>query len=108
MSATEQILIQAFARIDKMALGVAAGLVGALLVCLCTIVVLVKGAEAVRPILALLEQFFIGYTVSWKGSIVGASYGFVAGFALGWTTAFLRNLFMAVYLYSVKLKASLT
>jgi hypothetical protein len=106
-SVPDQLVIQAFAKMDKMALGIAAGLVGAVGIFLATVILLIKGGYPVGPNLALLGQYFIGYTVSWKGSVAGALYGFLFGFALGWSTAFLRNLFVALYVYSVKLKASL-
>jgi hypothetical protein len=106
-SVPDQLVIQAFAKVDKVALGIASGLIGAMGVLLATVILLIKGGDPLGPNLALLGQYFIGYTVSWKGSVVGALYGFLFGFALGWSTAFLRNLFVSLYVYTVKLKASL-
>jgi hypothetical protein len=106
-SVPDQLVIQAFAKVDKVALGLASGFLGAVGIFLATVILLIKGGNPVGPNLALLGQYFIGYTVSWKGSVVGALYGFLFGFALGWSTAFLRNLFVALYVYTVKLKASL-
>ncbi|MFH1154074.1 MAG: hypothetical protein V1793_09660 [Pseudomonadota bacterium] len=43
-----------------------------------------KGGKTVGPHLRLLDQFFIGYSVTFTGSIVGFFYGFLAGgFAAG-------------------------
>ena len=46
------------------------------------------GEYAVGPHLELLSQFFIGYRVSFLGSIIGFFYGFaigtLCGAAIGW------------------------
>jgi hypothetical protein len=55
---------------------------------------LLKGGETVGPHLALLGQFFLGYTVSFWGSVVGLLYGFVTGFIVGYMVAFLYNFFL--------------
>lgn len=103
----DEVLIQAFARLDKLALGLAMGLISSLAIFFATIFLLIKGGNQIGPNLALLGQFFIGYTVTWKGSMIGAGYGFVFGFMLGWLIALLRNTFVAIYIYAVKLKANL-
>jgi len=103
----DELLIQAFAKLDKVALGLAAGIIGGLGLFLATVFLLIKGGNPVGPNLALLGQYFIGYTVTWKGSLIGLAYGSVCGFILGWSTAFLRNLFVAIYIYTVKLKSNL-
>jgi hypothetical protein len=103
----DKLLIQAFAKLDKIALGLAAGIMGGLGLFFATVILLIKGGNPVGPNLALLGQYFIGYTVTWKGSLIGLAYGGVSGFILGWFTAFLRNLFVAMYIYTVKLKSNL-
>lgn len=50
-----------------------------------------KGGDVVGPHLALLDQFFIGYTVTFWGSFVGLFYGFVTGFIIGYAIAILYN-----------------
>jgi hypothetical protein len=103
----DELLIQAFAKLDKVALGLAAGIIGGLGLFLATVFLVIKGGNPVGPNLALLGQYFIGYTVTWKGSLIGLAYGSVCGFILGWSIAFLRNLFVAMYIYTVKLKSNL-
>ena len=103
----DEVLIQAFAKLDKVALGLAAGIIGGLGLFFATIILLIKGGNPVGPNLALLGQYFIGYTVTWKGSLIGLAYGGVCGFILGWSTAFLRNFFVAVYVHTVRLKSNL-
>jgi hypothetical protein len=58
---------------------------------LATIILLVKGGEVVGPHLALLGQFFIGYQVTFAGSIIGLLYGFGLGFIMGYIIATLYN-----------------
>jgi len=61
-------------------------------------------APAQAPDLALLGQFFYGYTVSWPGIAVGAVWGFVTGFAVGWLTARLVNFFQATWPLVAKMR----
>jgi hypothetical protein len=50
-----------------------------------------RGGNVVGPHLSLLGQFFIGYTVSFMGSLIGFAYGFLGGFAVGYLIAMLYN-----------------
>ncbi len=88
----------AFAPLHKRALGVACGLVGALIVAGVTAFHLVAlgGNESG---LSLLAQYFAGYSVSWAGVFVGAFWGFATCFVFGWFAAFSRNLVLATYLF---------
>jgi hypothetical protein len=96
---TDDFLIEVFARIDQVALGLAVGsFIGAVLFG-ATAILLLKGGQAVGRNLALLNQFIPGYSVSWSGSIVGLVGGFVGGFVLGWSVAFLRNLAVRMWIY---------
>ena len=45
----------------------------------------------VGPHLALLGQYFIGYNVSFPGSIVGFGYAFAIGFIGGYLTSIIYN-----------------
>jgi hypothetical protein len=42
------------------------------------------GEVIIGPHLALLGQFFIGYRVTFVGSLIGVAYGFVSGFVVGY------------------------
>ena len=59
----------------------------------------------VGPRLALLGQYFLGYTVTWTGAFVGLLYGFFYGFLFGWSLAYLRNTVMSVYIHLVARRA---
>ena len=56
-----------------------------------TLWLVIKGGEVVGPHLALLGQFFVGYTVTYWGSGIGFLYGFLTGFIAGFTVAILYN-----------------
>jgi hypothetical protein len=102
-----RVLIRAFARLDKVALGVSVGAVAGVAVFFATLLLVIKGGSPLGPNLALLSQYFIGYKVSLLGSVVGLLYGFASGFVLGWLVAFLRNLMVSFFIYTIKLKAQL-
>jgi hypothetical protein len=50
-----------------------------------------KGGEVVGPHLGLLNQFFIGYEVTFLGSLIGFMYAFVTGFMVGYGVARIYN-----------------
>jgi hypothetical protein len=104
----ESLIVAAFARIDAVALGCAFGLVAGLAIFTATIVLVAKGGDPVGPRLALLGEYFVGYTVTPLGSFVGFAYGAVLGFGAGWLLASLRNLYLAIYLHVVRVRSQLS
>ena len=100
-------LALAFAPVHKLALGVAVGMVCALLVAAVTALQIVA-APPNAPELSLLAQYFYGYTVSWPGAGVGAFWGFVTGFVAGWFVAFVRNFVLALWVIAVRANAELS
>lgn len=107
-STTERVIIEAFAKLDRTALGLSVGTFVGLTVFIATLFLIIKGGEVVGPNLALLGQFFIGYTVTVNGAFIGLVYGFVAGFILGWFIGFLRNSLVSGYLLILRTRANLT
>ncbi len=103
-SAADELIVKSLARLDSIALGISVGTLFALFFFLATNILIFKGGDVIGPNLALLSQYFIGYTVTFVGSLIGFVYGFVSGFILGWLTAFLRNSVVATYLLALKLK----
>ena len=87
----EEILMARLLRLNARAHGVAAGLILALLIFVATNWLVLKGGDVVGPNLALLGQYFLGYEVTFAGSILGAIYGFVIGFLLGYLVARVYN-----------------
>jgi hypothetical protein len=71
--------------------GMVTGLVAGLGVFIATNWLLLKGGDIVGPHLALLGQFFIGYRVSFVGSLIGFAYAFVAGYIVGYGVAWMYN-----------------
>ena len=102
---SEQQLILAFAHIDKLALGIAFGVLTGLFVCVLTLGLIVKGGENIGAHLQLLGQFFIGYTVSIPGAFIGLAYGILWGFIWGWLFAYLRNVVTGFMVYLGRKKA---
>ncbi len=103
----EKILIRAFARMDKLAFAVAVGTVCGLLVFSATLWIISRGGDVLNSHLRLLGQYFIGYTVTVKGGFLAFGYSFFWGFLAGWLFAYLRNLFLAIYIYRIKRKVEL-
>ena len=60
-------------------LGLVLGIICGLLVFVATNWLVIKGGARVGPHLALLSQYFIGYRVSFFGSLIGFAYGFALG-----------------------------
>ena len=104
----DKVIIEAFARLDRTALGFAVGTLCGLSVFLATIFLVLKGGDVVGPNLALLGQFFYGYTVTASGAFIGLVYGFITGFVLGWLIGLLRNSLVSAYLLALKTRATLT
>ena len=71
--------------------GISAGLFMGLGLFAVTIWLVLKGGETVGPHLALLGQYFIGYSVTWGGSFIGLAYGFVLGYCIGFAYARIYN-----------------
>jgi hypothetical protein len=90
LSEDEQ-LARAVLRLNGTVLGLASGMAAGLTLFVATNWLVLKGGEPVGPHLSLLNQFFIGYSVTFAGSFVGMVYGFALGFALGWLVARVYN-----------------
>ncbi len=50
-----------------------------------------KGGPSVGQHLALIGQYFIGYSVTFVGSLIGTAYAFVFGFLGGYVVARMYN-----------------
>lgn len=89
-------LSRAVARIHAVILALVFALIGGLVVFVMTAWLLVKGGANVGAHLQLLGQYFIGYSVTWPGSIIGFCYGALTGGIIGWTIGKLYNRIIAV------------
>jgi hypothetical protein len=97
----------AFAPIHKLALGVASGIVFALLMLAVTMVPVIAGSERASDI-GLLSNYFYGYSLSPAGAVIGMFWGFVVGFVIGFFAAFVRNLAVTVAVFALRTKAELS
>jgi len=78
-------------RLNATVQGLATGLIAATGLFLATNWLVVKGGPAIGPHLGLLGQYFIGYEVTFAGSIIGFAYAFVVGFAAGFSVSWIYN-----------------
>lgn len=84
-------LVQGVLVLDAKVLGFTAGILCGLLLFVATNWLVVKGGEQVGQNLQLLGQYFIGYRVSFFGSIIGFFYGFACGTLGGALVGWLYN-----------------
>jgi hypothetical protein len=90
-----EILSAVFAKMDALAMAVAAGVLCSLLLCLATATLLLQSVpegHLVGPHLSALGDYLPGYAVSWTGALFGAFYGFLFGAAAGFAAAVYWNL----------------
>ncbi len=89
--ALEEIVLTRIMRLNAKVQGIVAGLTIGLGIFIATNWLILKGGEVVGPHLALLGQFFIGYRVTFVGSLIGFAYGFGVGFLIGYLIARVYN-----------------
>jgi len=87
----ERLVEQRLLRVNALAFGVAAGVLAGVCLFLATNWLLLKGGTPLGPHLALLGQYFIGYRVSFGGSLIGFAYAFALAFATAYAGAWLYN-----------------
>ncbi len=84
----ENKLFSGILRLNAKMLGLVIGILLGLVIFIMTNWLVIKGGDPVGPHLGLLSQFFIGYRVSFLGSIIGFAYGFavgtLSGSLIGW------------------------
>lgn len=96
LSSDEELLVHAVLRLNGVILGIVLGVVAGLIIFIATNWLVIKGGKQVGPHLTLLDQFFIGYSVSFVGSLIGLAYGFASGFLAGWIIAWTYNFIVAL------------
>ena len=87
----EKTVLTRLLRLNATVHGIAIGLLFGLAIFVATNWLVIKGGPVVGPNLALLSNFFIGYRVTFLGSIVGFVYGFLVGFLFGYFVARMYN-----------------
>jgi hypothetical protein len=87
----ERIILTRLVRLNAKIQGLVVGLAAGFLIFIATNWLVLKGGRLVGPHLGLLGQFFIGYRVTFLGSLIGFAYAFVCGFMVGYAVAWLYN-----------------
>ena len=97
-STNDEKLFGAILKLNAKVLGLVLGILFGLIVFIATNWLVIKGGHitadgryVVGPHLQLLSQFFIGYRVSFLGSIIGFFYGFAIGTLSGAGVAWIYN-----------------
>ena len=87
----EKIVLTDLMRLNAAIVGVISGIILGGGVFIVTNFLLLKGGPDAGAHLWLLSQFFVGYQVSFWGSLIGLAYGFITGFVPGFAFAALYN-----------------
>jgi len=101
----DEVIDEAFAKLDPVALGAALGVVIASTIFLASATLLLKGGPEVGPTLRLLGHFLIGFDVTWTGAMIGAIEAGVGAFALGYLVAWCRNWLLEAYAHLARRRA---
>lgn len=87
----EEVVHTRIIRLDAVIQGIVTGVLVGLGIFIATNWLIVKGGTPVGPHLSLLGQYFIGYQVTFFGSLIGFAYGLVTGFIGGYSVSRLYN-----------------
>ena len=94
----DEILLTGLLRLNATVQGLVTGVVAGVVIFVATNWLILKGGASgpegqpvVGPHLALLGQYFIGYQVTFLGSLVGLAYGFASGFVGGYLVSTMYN-----------------
>ena len=77
--------------LNAKALGLAFGIICGLSIFVATNWLIIKGGNPVGPHLSLLSQYFLGYSVTFNGSLIGFAYGFAVGTISGALLSWIYN-----------------
>ena len=78
-------------RVNTVVFALAVGLLAGVALFVVTNWLVLKGGPVVGPHLGLLGQFFIGYRVTFVGSLIGFAYAFVTGGIVAYVGASIYN-----------------
>ena len=82
---------RAVARMHTGVLALTCAVIGGVGLFVMTVWLLIKNGAQTGLHLQLLRHYFIGYSVTWPGSIVGFFYGALLGGIVGWTIGKIYN-----------------
>ena len=90
-SVKEEEVSRALARINADVMAIVCALLGGVSLCLMTVWLVIKGGSHPGEHLSLLSNYFIGYSVTWAGALVGLFYGALTGGIVGWAISTIYN-----------------
>jgi hypothetical protein len=79
----EALVLVRVVRLNATVAGLVTGFLAGLALFIATNWLVLKGGPVVGPHLALLGQYFIGYRVTFVGSLIGFVWAFAVGFVVG-------------------------
>lgn len=82
---------RAVARLKAGILGLVLGLIFGVGLFAMTAILLIENGPNAGYHLGLLGNYFIGYTVTWKGAFIGFLWAFGVGAAIGWLIGIIYN-----------------
>lgn len=92
----EEKLFSGVLMLNAKVVGLALGVIFGLGIFVATNWLIIKGGPRVGPHLILLSQYFIGYKVTFLGSLIGAAYGFALGTICGSLMGWIYNRIVAL------------
>ena len=87
----ETLVLVRVVRLNAVVAGIVTGLLAGLGLFVATNWLVLKGGRVVGPHLSLLGQYFIGYRVSFVGSLIGFAWAFALGFVAGAAVVWIYN-----------------
>ena len=84
-------VMHAIAHLKAGILGLVFGLIFGVGLFAMTAILLIENGPNTGYHLSLLSNYFIGYTVSWKGACIGFFWAFAVGALIGWSIGIIYN-----------------
>jgi uncharacterized membrane protein len=87
---------RAIARLKAGILGLVFGLIFGVGLFAMTAILLIENGPDTGYHLRLLGNYFIGYSVTWKGAFIGFLWAFAVGAIIGWSIGIIYNRIVAI------------
>ena len=87
---------RAVARLKAGILGLVFGLIFGIGLFAMTAILLIENGPNTGYHLSLLGNYFIGYTVTWKGAFIGFLWAFALGAIIGWSIGMIYNRLVSI------------
>jgi len=88
---------RAVVRLKAGILGLVFGLIFGVGLFAMTAILLIENGPNTGYHLSLLSNYFIGYTVTWKGAFIGFLWAFGIGTAIGWSIGIIYNSVVTIH-----------